>query len=1016
MAKLKRETRTETVKPIGIVQMSGMRDAARGLMETSKTAQEFQQFFTSYGAEKLKKKAQEDASSMPSQKQRRALLDDKNQYIPDSDGNPVEAEFYTPIEERDVGPFGSAYNESWNKAIAQRNLNAARETATRALSNFEAERLQDLDYKRFEAQSEAYIRQTVNDLPGPLRGLVEEDLRTRQNGIFINLQQQNRDRTFRQNDALRQTLITQGMDRLVNKISQFGSTDPGALKEAGKLVDLQNQRLSLNQINQEQFNLEVAAIANKFADGAVINQIQSGFRSGDIEQSLAASQAISGQIIAGDFQVDVAEYDPATKTFVPVRKSIADVIPDLGERQTLAGQAYEIAYSKYIAIKNTNAAAVTALTNDLTMLENMATQASISGDYDALIDARNRARQIQEKAESLDPQVRQGFIQEALRSYQNIQSRVTMTNEEQELLLAATRAEQILGSEVIAQIADFRLDDMKSREEYIAYGSLEDRVAFLKGQTKILEDAYTALTKEKPGQADFFELVRTNTGSTDPAKNTREYAQLFFDQQFPDNNWSEQDFSVSIQRATPYFQKGIVLPGLVTELKDAIVGVEQSPERLQRAMKVFQAVDLHKNYLTNDNLKRQMGDEAYRTYKYIRNKIDVVGTFPTDAKFLQDIKTVFNGENVLTYDKLDPEMKKGVIEGLDAELNRSFFSAEIFPTQGDLFYFEDLPQLPPEMSSQLKDVVTEVYEEVGGASLEAGKEAATTALQRLTQKQWAYDDVTMPYAYKKWSEFPVQKQYSELSLPSIKAIVRDKLISSRADANNFHFLEKGYGAGTTPGEIKTEVKLQVSRLDSYGKPIYKMVSRNRDLDPESPENDIYIDMFDDNGNLIEVDFRDTNLQLKRVKSNLVSVDREIQRLKNRIKIWNFDTTEEAGLTKLDLQSLKYIRDAMTYYTENVIGLYEKGIDLSPIDYQYQDAAMFGPNTRAVSMTETSAWEKEYCCPPGFVNNGAGCVLERRPSVRLDDLENLDPLTFAPREGANVVVEPEITVENPNGGQ
>ena len=54
MAKLKRETRTETVKPIGIVQMSGMRDVAKGLMETSRTAQEFQQFFTSYGAEKTK--------------------------------------------------------------------------------------------------------------------------------------------------------------------------------------------------------------------------------------------------------------------------------------------------------------------------------------------------------------------------------------------------------------------------------------------------------------------------------------------------------------------------------------------------------------------------------------------------------------------------------------------------------------------------------------------------------------------------------------------------------------------------------------------------------------------------------------------------------------------------------------------------------------------------------------------------------------------------------------------------
>ena len=1015
MAKLKRETRTETVKPIGIVQMSGMRDAAKGLMETSKTAQEFQQFFTSYGAEQLKKKAQEDASSLPSQKQRRVLLDDKNEYIPDSDGNPVQAEFYTPIEERDVGPFGSAYNESWNKAIAQRNLNAARETATRALSNFEAERLQDLDYKRFEAQSEAYIRQTVKDLPGPLRGLVEEDLRTRQNGIFINLQQQNRDRTFRQNDALRQTLITQGMDRLVNKLSQFGPTDPGALNLAGKLVDLQNQRLSLNQINQEQFNLEVAAIANKFADGAVINQIQSGFRSGDIEQSIASAQAVSGQIITGDFQVDVAEYDSATKSFVPVRKSIADIIPNVGERQTLAAQAYEIAYSKYIAIKNTNAAAVTALTNELTMLENTATQASISGDYDSLIDARNRAREVQAKAETLDPQVRQSFIQDALRSYQNIQSRVTITNEEQELLLAATRAEQILGSEVIAQIADFRLDDMKSREEYIAYGSLEDRVAFLKGQAKILEDAYTALTKEKPGQADFFELVRTKTGTTDPAKNTREYAQSFFDQQFPDNNWSEQDFTLSIQRATPYFEKGIVLPGLVTELKDAIVGVEQSPERLQRAMKVFQAMDIHKNYLTNDTLKKQMGDEAYRTYKYIRNKIDVAGTFPTDASFLQDIKSVFNGEKVMSYKDLDRETQQGIVEGLNAELDRSFFQGQVFLSQGDISYFEDLPQLPPRMRDQHMTIALEAYEQIGGDAKSAGKNASQTAFERLTQKQWAYDDVTMVGAYKEWVEFPAQKQYSELSLPSIKAIVRDKLISSRADANKFHFLERGYGAGTTPGEIKTEVKLQVSRLDNNNKPIYKLVSRNRDLDPEMPDSDVPIDMFDDNGNLIEVDFRETNYQLKRVKSSIIAVDREIERLNNKSKIRAFGDAEEVDRTAEDLSALRYIRNAMTYYPENVLGLYEKGIDLQPIDIKFHDTAPLGQNMRIMRIG-AERYLEETGCPPGFVNNGTGCVLERKPTIRLEDLPDLDPITFAPRKGANVVAEPDMIIEAPNGGQ
>jgi len=447
----------------------------------------------------------------------------------------------------------------------------------------------------------------------------------------------------------------------------------------------------------------------------------------------------------------------------------------------------------------------------------------------------------------------------------------------------------------------------------------------------------------------------------------------------------------------------------------AINNAVDDPERLQRAMKIFQGTDNYQNSLTDDNLKRQMGDEAYRTYKYIRNQVDVAGQWPTESRFVDNLQKVFSGENVMSYSDLDPEARKGIRDTIDDELNRSFLSGELFLTQGDISYFEDLPQLPPRMLDQLRDVAVTEYQQVGGDAESAGKDAAKIAYERVTSRQWSYDDVAMAGSYKKWVEYPVQKQYDSISLLGIKSIVREKLASSRADADQFHFLEKGHGYGAPQaGEIRTEVKLSVSRLDNNNQPIYKLVSRNADLDPDSPNDSIYIDMVDDKGNLIEVDFRDTDLQLKRVRSNIIAVDNEIQRLKNKIKIWSFDSTEEAGLTKLDLQSLKYIRDAMTFYPENIIGLHEKGIDLSPIDYKYQESAMFGPNVRAVGLTETTEWEKKHGCPPGFVNNGAGCVLQRKPSVRLDDLEYLDPGTFAPREGASVVADPQLTVEVPNG--
>jgi len=1015
MAKLTRITRKETVQPTGIVPATALREGARSMMELSKTAQDFQGFFTSYAAGKLKEKAQEDASLMPSEKQRRALMDDKNEYIADSDGNPIQAEFYTPIQEKKVGPFGSAYAETWNKEISQRNLNAARETARRQLATFESSYAENLDYKGFEVASEAYLRKTVEDMPAPLRGALEEELRTYQNSIYINLQTQNRDRTTRQNDALQQTLLADGVSRLTDKVSRFGPADPGALKEAARVVDIHAQRRSTNKINDQQFDYEVNKIADIFANGAVINQVQSRFRGDNIEASLAAASGTAAQIISGDLMVQVAEYDRETGAFNPVTKSIADIIPDVNQRTTLANQAYDIAYSKYNAIKNGNNLEVTTFTNELQLYENMANQAALTGNEELLAEARSKVNSVLERANSTDPQIRAGLVKESLASIANIQGKQTLLQEEYRLLESLRKAETLIGEEFVTGVEGFYLDDFKSREEYIASGTLQDRVAALKSQAKVLEDAYNAATKPLPGQVEFFEYMQSGTSTTEPSKEMRNFSDTLIEKMFPDNNWATQDFAVSTTRASIAYERGVVPPSLVTEFRTAINQAVDDPERLQRAMKIFQGTDNYQNSLTDDNLKRQMGDEAYRTYKYIRNQVDVAGQWPTESRFVDNIQKVFSGENVMSYNDLDPEARKGISEAVDSELDRSFFMGQLFLSEGDISYFEDLPQLPPRMRDQLRTIALDEYQQVGGDAKSAGKDAAKIAYDRVTSRQWSYDDVAMAGSYKEWVEYPVQKQYDSISLPGIKSIVREKLTSSRADADQFHFLERGYGVGAPqPGEIKTEVKLRVSRLDNNNQPIYKLVSRNADLDPEMPDSSIYIDMYDDNGNLIEVDFRNTDLQLKRVRSNIIAVDREIERLNTKSKIQAFGGAEEVQQRAEDISALKYIRNAMTYYPENVIGLYDKGIDLQPIDIKYHGTAPLGQNEQLASQATRQEWFKTTGCPIGFVNNGTGCVLERRPSVRLEDLEDLDPNTFAPREGASVVADPQLTVEVPNG--
>ena len=165
MAELKRygvNRTTSTVKPVGIVAMTGLRSAARSLEQVAQTADQFTDFFHEKAAFAAREQAEKDISTTPMEKYQEAFLDKDNEYVADANGNPVNAEFVSQIPRKDQGLFNNEYNQTWNKIAAQRNANDTVLTAWGQLDAWHADRLDDLDFGVFEATGQTYLSSTLD--------------------------------------------------------------------------------------------------------------------------------------------------------------------------------------------------------------------------------------------------------------------------------------------------------------------------------------------------------------------------------------------------------------------------------------------------------------------------------------------------------------------------------------------------------------------------------------------------------------------------------------------------------------------------------------------------------------------------------------------------------------------------------------------------------------------------------------------------------------------------------------
>lgn len=928
MAELKRygvNRTTSTVKPVGIVAMTGLRSAARSLEQVAQTADQFTDFFHEKAAFAAREQAEKDISTTPMEKYQEAFLDKDNEYVADANGNPVNAEFVSQIPRKDQGLFNNEYNQTWNKIAAQRNANDTVLTAWGQLDAWHADRLDDLDFGVFEATGQTYLSSTLDKLDPRIRSAVALKLQPRLQTLYNDLRTKKFSRDRALNQKAREATINSLSSQLEEGIISHAIDDPGLQQTYLNLADAIYSGVAVGDYPSEAAVNKLNDAGSRLARGQLIGQINDMLPDGiSPEEDLKMSE-ITNAIGIGNLMVKTLQFDPETKAISIEEVAISSLIPDVKERRELSFQIGDLATRQRENTINHQQLEAAAWQSHMHDLQNNAIIATRNGDTEAYNRAVEGIAELENSISDSNNEAKAEWMQKALTTRAAILDRGDLAQSEREYLASIADMENMLSPEQIGAVPGYYLDE-EDRKAFVSGQSLTNRIDRLKGQHKVLSDYIKEISKPAEGQEEFIEYIKKQTGTVDPSKNVRNVADVFLRKYYgvDEINWNEEGYRASISMAAPALKAGIIPPSLGAELTNAIRSGD--PERIQNAYKIYEYMDNMREYLTMDNVKKQIGNEAFRTYEYMRKAIELSGTFPTDVTFLERVQKVFNGETRLRWSDLDREARDAATTYINEQL--------------DPWFAFDLPNFPNEMRNEIHSIIPETYEESEGDSQSAGRQAAELAYGRITKKRWGHDD---PFMFGEgWVKYPAAKNYPNLSDLAIKNFVRGQMID-RGVSGEFVF---------APNEVASEnikTKLMFHRMGVDGQPVYKLVRKNAEL--SALDQRVYTDMIDKDGHIIEIDLRPLSHEVSSIMKSISEIDRAIETQSNIY--WRNPTPE----SRANIEALSVIRNKMAHYPET-------SVPVGEIDIDWHDESLLGgkPNVRR-SSTE---------CPPGYRMGPKGC--------------------------------------------
>jgi len=929
MAKLERYAvnKTSVVRPVGIVPATSLKASARSIQQFAQVADQFSDLFQEKALTKARQQAEQDVVTTPTQKYQEAFLDTENSYVTDANGNPVNAEFISQIPRRDPGLFDNKYNKTWNNIASQRNANNATLTAWGQMDAWHADRLEDLDFGLFEATSQSYLETTLSKLDPRIQASVAMKLQPRQQTLYNDLRTKKIARDRKLNKEARESTISSFMGQLETGILNHGIDDPGLRQIYTNLADTIYSGVTVGDYPVEAAVRALNDAGSRLARGQLIGQINDMLPNGISPEEDLKMAEITSAIGIGDIKVKTLRFDPESKSIAVEEVSISSLIPDAKERRSLAIDLSNIAARQRDLTVSHQKLEAAAWQDSMAEFQNIATIATRDGDTEAYDRAVSGIAALESSIRTSNNEAKADMVQKTLQARAFIYERGDMAQTEREYLASLQEMENALKPELLAAVPGYYLDE-EDRKAFVSGQTLSNRIERLKGQHTVLSNYIKELSKPAKGQEEFAGYIRNRTGSLNPTKDARNFADQYLRtyHNVEEIDWQEGGFREAISKAAPVLRTGIIPPSLAADLVSAISSGDA--ERIQNAYKVYEYMDNHRKFLTKDNVKNQIGNEAFRTYEYMRSAIELAGTFPTDVNFLERVQKVFNGETRLHWKDLDREARDAATGYIDEQL--------------DPWFGFDKPRFPNKMRNELYSIIPETYEEAEGDMPSAGRQAAELAYDRITKTRWGHGD---PFMFGEgWTEYPVSKAYPKLSQQAVKNFVRFE-IQDRTDGDYLF-------APNEAAPVGTGTKLIFHRMGRDGQPVYKLVRNN--VENIVGQDLIGTEVLDRDGHIVEIDLRPLSREVSIIRNGITKTDQALEAMTNMY--WRNPTPE----VRADIEALVVIRNAMTRHPQT-------SVPVGPIDIDWHDESPMGgkPGIRAIDRLPSE-------CPPGYRMGPKGC--------------------------------------------
>ena len=761
---------------------------------------------------------------------------------------------------------------------------------------------------------------------------------------------------------------------------------------------------------------KIAALATR---EAAVNEINTMLSDGlSDEEELETAEALV-KLRNGTAVGNTYVWDSELGNFKLIRQPIGLIIPDQQERNGLAQQIASYVESARNIVSVRKNFGIKHWVNKLSELRTQIRDAAMQGNSAKVNQLTEETIAIRNNLQSVDTELGRQMLTTAIQDETNALNYKALIAREQSALATIQKYEDVLKPDFVSSIDPYKMDTM-TLDEYRTNGDFQNRVAFVEGQAKLLEEAYNKANELPKGAAEFLNHLRDNTSTTNPSKDTRDYLAGVIPKEIFDPKFTA-DQIVDAHRSQA--DKGYINTALANHLTSVIQNLdssEQSQRLFERGVNIFRLLRRSSDVLTNTNVKDQLGADTYRVYNYAQTAFENAQTIVGNADFTSRVLSLFKKENVMTYSDLREQgLLNQARKGIQAFRDEPWFGDE-----ESFWRLSDYPMPSFEMLNDAEAVFPEFFEATGRteADIESATSAAMqNALTYFYEKGiYAHDDPSMDRS-KVWAKYPVSKKYNLGDL-HIRSEVRSQLAKQLGEeAVNYKFREHGVA------DTRKNVLLQAIPNTDPRYPKYHVIVQGV-KDMETGYKQIPKILYSEKtGKAVVIDLKAAAIDKMLLEQSLSAVESEIRFIDETDEIQRsgmqkvYDITtgaephpliggEDVELKQRNREALMIIRNAMLRHPENIIATHDVNIQIE--DLQSPSSNFFsnfsGHWELGVPEGAQKKWlEENSGCPYGFIMIDGQCSFAPKPEVKLGDLEYFDAKKFLNVDSATLITEPRV---------